>query len=137
MKVLFLNTRDSLGADVAVHLSLARTLDRAQVAVWAATSIYEAPGASTRAAFEAIPNLTLLPLDLGRPLIGQRGSRRILGLLRNMISMSSLLRLVWLCRREQIDLIHVTERPRDALFGLLLARLAGRACLIHAHTGYY
>jgi hypothetical protein len=33
MRVLFLNTRDSLGADVAVHLSLARWLDRAQTEV--------------------------------------------------------------------------------------------------------
>ncbi|HEX8969443.1 MAG TPA: glycosyltransferase family 4 protein, partial [Chloroflexota bacterium] len=40
-------------------------------------------------------------------------------------------------RSQQVDVVHVTERPRDAMFGLLLARLAGCACLIHAHTSYY
>lgn len=137
LRVLFLNTRDSLGADVAVHVALARALDRVQTRVWAATSTYEAPGASARAALESIPALTVLPLDLGRPLAGQRGAARIAALLRNGRGAASLVHLAWLCRRERIDVIHVTERPRDALFGLLLARLAGSACVIHAHTSYY
>jgi glycosyltransferase involved in cell wall biosynthesis len=137
VRVLFLNTRDSLGADVSVHVTLARALDRAQARVWAATSTYEAPGASTRLALEAIPDLGVLPLDLGRPLTGRGGLARAGALLRNARVAASLAPLVRLCRRERIDLIHVTERPRDALYGLLLARLAGGACLIHAHTSYY
>jgi len=137
IRVLFLNTRDSLGADVAVHLSLARWLDRAQTEVWAATSTYEAPGSSTLAALRQIPDLTVLPLDLGRPLYGLRGAGRALALLRNVRGAASLARLALQCRRQGIDLIHVTERPRDALFGLLLARVAGCTCLIHAHTSYY
>src|SRR5579875_2882652 len=137
LRVLFLNTRDSLGADVAVHLALARALDRAQVRVAAATSLYEAPGASVRAALASIPDLPVLPLDLGRPLTGERGRARALALLRNGRAVGSLARLAWLCRRWRVDVVHVTERPRDALFGLLLARLAGSAFLIHAHTSYY
>ncbi|HZC79091.1 MAG TPA: hypothetical protein VE258_15165, partial [Ktedonobacterales bacterium] len=61
IRVLFLNTRDSLGADVAVHLSLARWLDCAHTEVWAATSTYEAPGSSTLVALRQIPDLTVLP----------------------------------------------------------------------------
>lgn len=137
LRVLFLNTRDSVGADVAVHLSLARTLDRAHAQVWAATNVYEAPGASARAGLESIPDLTVLPLDLGRPLLGRRGYERAIALLHNGRAAANLARLAWLCRRRRVGIVHVTERPRDALFGLLLARLAGAACLIHAHTGYY
>lgn len=137
LRVLFLNTRDRQGADVAVHLSLARTLDRAQARVWFATSTYEASsGPSTRLALNSIPNLTILPLDLGRPLWRQHGVARLIALLRNTRGAASLVQLAWLCRRERVDVIHVTDRPRDALFGLLVARLAGSACLIHAHTSY-
>src|SRR5262249_55530871 len=32
------------------------------------------------------------------------------------------------------DVVHVTERPRQTLYGLVLARLSGSACLVHAHT---
>ncbi len=137
LRVLFLNTRDIVGADVAVHLSLARTLDRAHAQVWAATNAYEAPGASARAALESIPDLIVLPLDLGRPLVGRRGYERAIALVHNGRAAASLARLAWLCRCWRVDIVHVTERPRDARFGLLLARLAGSACLIHAHTGYY
>jgi glycosyltransferase involved in cell wall biosynthesis len=137
LHVLFLNTRDRLGADVSVHLVLARALDRKETRVWAATSTYEAPGTSTRAALKSIPDLAVLPLDLGRPLLGQRGAARVTALLRNVRCGANLVRLAQVCRRQRVDLIHVTERPRDMLFGLLLARLVGCACVIHAHTGYY
>ena len=137
VRVLFLNTRDRLGADVAVHVMLARALDRTAVDVWAATSTYEAPGASTHAQLERIPDLRLLPIELGQPLSNRHGVARALALARNMQGIFSLAQLAWLCRRERVDIIHVTERPRDALFGLLLARAAGAACLIHAHTSYY
>lgn len=137
LRVLYLNTRDSLGADVAVHVSLARAIDRAQARVWVATSMYEAPlGPSVRKALDSIPALTVLPLNLGRPLWGQRGAARLGALLHNVRGVASLARLAWLCRRERIDVIHVTDRPRDALFGLLVARLSGSRCLIHAHTSY-
>ncbi len=135
IKVLFLNTRNSLGADVAVHLSLITNLDRTQVKVWAATGLYEAPGASTLAYLRSLPDLNLLPLELGRPL-GQNLSGRLKSLALNGVGMINLARLAWLCRRNKIEIIHVTERPRDALFGLALARLGGGLCLIHAHTSY-
>lgn len=137
VRVLFLNTRESLGADVAVHLLLARHLDRREVQVWAATSTHEAPGASARAALEDIADLRLIPLDLRRPLSGQRGLRKALATAGNLRGVIGLGRLAWLCRRAHVQVIHVTERPRDALFGLLLARAAGAACCIHAHTSYY
>lgn len=137
LHVLFLNTRDSLGADVSVHLTLARALDRTRVSVWVATSTYEAPGTSTRAALAGIPDLTVLPLHLGSPLTGRSGTARLAALLHNAHGGIGLMQLAWICRRKHIDVIHVTERPRDAFFGVLLSRLAGSACIIHAHTSYY
>jgi glycosyltransferase involved in cell wall biosynthesis len=135
--VLFLNAQDALGADIAVHLMLARTLDRSQVRVSAATSLREAPGVSARSTFESIEDLTLLTLDLGRPIGRHRGLARALPVLHNLRGMFSLVGLARWCRSHDVDVIHVTERPRQALFGLLVAQLAGCACIIHAHTNYY
>ena len=136
-RVLFLNTRSSLGADVAVHVMLGRSLVRAGVPVWAATSTYEEPGVSARSTLESIPGLIVLPLDLGRPITGLRGYERASAYVSNAVGLGNLVRLAWACRRERVDIVHVTDRPRDTLFGLLLARLAGCACLVHLHTGYY
>lgn len=137
VRVLYLNTRDSFGADVAVHAQIARSLDRTRTRLWAATSAREGPEMSTRAVLETIPDLCVLSLALGHPLHGLRGAARVHALMRNVEGMVSLARLAVRCRREHMDIVHVTERPRDALFGLVLARFAGSACLIHGHTSYY
>jgi glycosyltransferase involved in cell wall biosynthesis len=135
--VLILNTQASLRADVSVHVSLARALDRRHVRVSVATNRFEAPGASARAAFAAIPDLRLSSLDLGRPVSSQRGIARWKAILNNLRSATTLVPLAQWCRRHGVNIVHVTERPRDAVFGLALARLAGCACVIHAHTTFY
>jgi glycosyltransferase involved in cell wall biosynthesis len=137
LHVLFLNTRDGLGADVSVHISLARTLGGQGTRVSVATSAYEAPGDSARAAFASIPGLPLMTLELGRPLSGARRLGRIAAAARNVRGAATLVPLGWWCRHHRVDVIHVTDRPRDALFGLVLARLAGSRCLVHAHTNYH
>jgi glycosyltransferase involved in cell wall biosynthesis len=136
--ILFLNAAEGLGADVAVHAMLARTLDRAAVRVSAATNVWESsPGISARQTFSAIPDLTVLPLDLGKPLGPRRGLARAQALASNARGGLALTRLAMWCRQNQVDLVHVTERPRQTLFGLYVARLARCACLIHAHTTMY
>lgn len=135
--VLFLNAAESLGADVAVHISLARTLDRRRVRVSAATNVRESAGASTREAFAACPDVTVLPLELGQPLGPRRGLALTKALLHNARGAATLTALAAWCRTNGVDLIHVTERPRQTLFGLFVARLAGCACLVHAHTAIY
>jgi len=127
IRILFLNTRDALGADVAVHITLARAFDATPVQVWAATGLHETGPDSARAAFTAIQGLTVLPLDLGRPISNERGIGRLAATLANLRGAANLVTLAIRCRRGNIDIIHVTDRPRDSLFGLILARLAGCA----------
>jgi glycosyltransferase involved in cell wall biosynthesis len=55
----------------------------------------------------------------------------------NARSVATLIGLAGWCRKNGVDLIHVTERPRQTLYGLFVARLDGCACLIHAHTATY
>jgi glycosyltransferase involved in cell wall biosynthesis len=137
LHVLFLSAHGGMGADAAVHVSLARTLDRGQVRISAATSALEEPNRSARAAFSAIPDVTVLPLELGQPMGSQRGVGRATAVLDNARGAASLVPLARWCREQRVDIVHVTERPRQSLFGLLLARLAGCACLVHAHTTFY
>ena len=103
----------------------------------AATNLRESPGASPRAAFAAISDITVLPLDLGQPLGPRRGLALARALFYNARGAVTLVGLARWCRKNHVDIIHVTERPRQTLFGLFVARLAGSACLIHAHTGIY
>jgi glycosyltransferase involved in cell wall biosynthesis len=138
LHVLFLNTQPSVRADVSVHVSLAGALDRQATRVSVATSLFETPGGeSARVAFGQIPDLTLLPLDLGRPYSTERGLGRLTSALGNARGATTLLSLARWCRRERVAIVHVTERPRDVLFGLVLARLSGCKLLVHAHTTYY
>jgi glycosyltransferase involved in cell wall biosynthesis len=53
-----------------------------------------------------------------------------------MPSMTSVARLVAHTRRHHISVIHTTDRPRDALASVVLARLTGARCVIHAHVGF-
>ncbi len=136
--VLFLNGAEGLGADVAVHVSLARALDKSALRVSVATNVWEStPGDSARQAFAAIPAITLLPLKLGRPLGPRRGLAKALAIASNAPGVASLTAVAMWCRRNRVDLIHVTERPRQTLFGLFVSRLAGCGLLIHAHTAIY
>jgi glycosyltransferase involved in cell wall biosynthesis len=137
LHVLFLTAHDGLGADVAVHLSLARSLDRRKLCVSAATSMPQVAGASACEAFASVPDLTHLPLDLGRTIGVRRGLSRAAAILHNARGIANLVKLALWCRRNSVNVIHVTERPRQALFGLFVAKLAGCACVIHAHTSHY
>src|SRR5205823_744102 len=88
-------------------------------------------------AFAAIPDLTHLQLDLGRTIGTRHGFRRAAALLDNMHGMTNLAKVAAWCWRNQVDIIHVTERPRQTLFGLSVAKLAGCTCLIQAHISHY
>jgi glycosyltransferase involved in cell wall biosynthesis len=138
VRVLFLNSRDSLGADVAVHLSLIRSLDRAEADVSVCTSRYEAPhGTSVRRELSAVRGLDVRTIDLGRPLSNTRGVARFVAAAANSLLVMSVIRLGWACRRRRVEIVHVTDRPRDVAIGWAVSRLGGARLLVHAHTNYY
>jgi glycosyltransferase involved in cell wall biosynthesis len=137
LHVLFLTAHDGLGADVAVHLCLARALDRHRVRVSAATTHPVVNGASAAQAFGAIPDLEHIEFDLGQTVGTSSGSTRTVAMLRNARAFVNLARIALWCRREGVDIVHVTERPRQAVFGLFVAKVAGAACVIQAHISHY
>jgi glycosyltransferase involved in cell wall biosynthesis len=137
--VLFVNTRTGLGADVAVHLSLIRHFDPEQVDVRIATNRNSHDLEKTLALLREVPSCQVMVCDLGQEMSSPRGGRlgKVAGGLKNLGALASLLRLAWYVRANRIDVLHATDRPRDAAFSTLLARLTGRRNVIHVHIKWY
>lgn len=133
-RVLFVNTRSALGADVAVHLTLIEHLDPDAVAVYVATNRHSADLDATVRWIRKAPQARLMVCDLGQELQGSHPVAKVLGLARNLPALVSLLRLARFIRRERITILHTTDRPRDAAFSTLLGKLTGAAVVLHLHV---
>jgi glycosyltransferase involved in cell wall biosynthesis len=147
LRVLFLNTSDSFGADYAVHLGLVRNLDRTVVKLWAAANTAKMlhwrgawyasrEGISVSDAFASVPDTTFVPVPLGGPFRGLPRTMQARAVLGNARAVGGVWRLARLCKRQRIDVVHVTDRPRDVMVGWVVARLGGCRLLVHAHTNY-
>lgn len=134
IRVLFVNTRSALGADVAVHVTLMRNLGAAGCEVSLATNRNSIDHAALLAQLADARGLDILALNLGYELAGRSKAGRLLGAAGNLTAMlAALARLAVHARRRRIDVIHSTDRPRDALLSTLLARLTGRRNILHLH----
>ena len=133
-RVLFVNTRSALGADVSVHLTLIQHLDPDRVDVFVATNRQSTDLDATVRAIRAAPRAQLTVCDLGHEIQGRTRIGRALSALRNVPAFFTLLRLAMLVRREGITVLHTTDRPRDAAFTTVLAKLTGAALVLHVHV---
>lgn len=136
-RVLFLNTRSALGADVAVHLSLIQNFDPEKVAVFLATNRNSVDLNATLEAVRTAPKSGVLVYDLGHELSAKGGVGKLWNGLKNTGALVSLLRLAQFVRRERIGLLHTTDRPRDAALTTLLARLTGARTVLHLHNKWH
>jgi glycosyltransferase involved in cell wall biosynthesis len=137
MNVLYMQSQTYFGADSFIHSLLMRHLDRRAFRIYAAVNegSRENEAASLKA-LSTIPDLTLRPTNFGTTVNLRSRSEIIrdtmIGAVPALRSMSG---LVAYARKQRIDLVHCTEKPRDAFYGLLLARLVGAACIVHLHVG--
>ncbi|MBO0707822.1 MAG: glycosyltransferase family 4 protein [Candidatus Dormibacteraeota bacterium] len=135
VRVLFMQSQTYFGADSQIHAALMRGLDPAEVRVHAACNTGHDGDSPSFRALSQIPGLVVRPQTFGPGLDGR--SKRQLGLellhtgLRGALDLAGLWRFA---RRERIQIVHCTEKPRDAFYGLLLARAAGARCVIHLHV---
>ena len=134
MRVLFLNTatQPPLGADTWVHVQLMRDLDRSTTEVHTAL----VPGTPTAQAVAGIPDLHVLHVDLGPELGGRSLTGKVRALVATLPAIPSLFRLARYVRRHRIDVIHTSDRPRDAMACVLLSRVTRARSLIHCHVAY-
>ena len=133
-RVLFINSALLAGADTWIHLLLLRNLPRDRFELHAAGQ----PGSPAPAFDElrAIPGIALRPTNFGPSLWRRSNLQKLAGLAGALPAAASLLGLAAYIQRHRIEILHSTDRPRDAIACVLLAALTGAKALIHAHVNY-
>jgi glycosyltransferase involved in cell wall biosynthesis len=134
IRVLFLNTRDQCGADVEVHLMLMANFAADEVEVFVISNSEAADADALRVRLAGMPHVTSTFLPLGRPseALSQKG--KLGKLLAYGPSVASLAKAAAFVRRHQIQVIHATDRPRDASYVSLLGYLTGAISVVHMHA---
>jgi glycosyltransferase involved in cell wall biosynthesis len=136
MGVLFLSSPEKPGADTFIHTLLMRGLDRSRFDVHVACSA-GAPGARTPSydAFSGIADLHLFPSNFGPSLSSHSKLEKAALLVGGVPGLArSVASLVSYIRQHRIAVLHSTDRPRDAVACVLLAKLTGAKSLIHVHV---
>lgn len=134
--VLFMQSQTFAGADTMMHAQIMRYLDRSAFKVHAACNRADDPLApsSAYAVVRQIPGVRCVRADFGASLEGTAGLRRLAKTRYAPGLSKGLLTLARYVRANDIKVIHCTEKPRDAIYGLALARLTGAKCVIHLHV---
>lgn len=137
--ILFLHsaTLPPLGADTWVHTLIMRYLDRSKHDVHVAC----APGRKgsmtpTFQAVRAIAELNICPLNLGPELFSGSLTGRFRAALETTPALWNIAELALYVRKHRIGVVHTSDRPRDALASVILARLTGAKCIVHVHVKY-
>src|SRR5215831_18706160 len=125
LNVLFLQSQTYFGADSMIHGLIMGALDRERVNVHVACNVGPDGKSAAFTALSRIPNLAILPTDFGPTLNERTRLEKVKGIVQVAPMLKSFASLVAYCRRHQIDIVHGTEKPRDAFYGLLLARAIG------------
>jgi glycosyltransferase involved in cell wall biosynthesis len=136
MNILFMQSQEYFGADTMIHSLLMRYLDRNTCNVHIACNpgTPQQPSASIKVLSE-IPKIYLRPTLFGTSVHYRSKSEIIRDTIRTSIpSFFSLAGLVQYVRSQRIDVIHCTEKPRDAFFGSLIAKLTGARYVVHLHV---
>lgn len=136
LNVLFMQSQDFFGADSMIHSLLMRYLDRDAVNVFIASN-HGSEGArpASFTAIRTIPGVHHRNTQFGPSVFEKNSLESIAEILGGSAgAVFSLTGLVAYCKRHKIDIIHCTEKPRDAFLGLLVARAAGARCVIHVHV---
>jgi len=134
-RVLFINSALLAGADTWIHFLLLRSLSRNEFELHAAGQ----PGSPAPAFDElrAIPDIALRPTNFGPSLWKRSRLQKLAGLAGGLpAAAASMSGLAAYIRQHRIEILHSTDRPRDAIACVVLAALTGARALIHAHVNH-
>jgi glycosyltransferase involved in cell wall biosynthesis len=134
IRLLFLNTRDHCGADVAVHLMLMNHFAADEVEVFVLSNSEAAKADEMRTRFAAMPHVSVRFMPLGKPAEALAGRTKLGKALAYGPSAASLVRAAAFIRRNRIQVIHATDRPRDASYVGLLGHMTGAVSVVHMHS---
>src|ERR1700737_4652861 len=120
IRLLFLNTRDQCGADVAVHLMLMPNFAPDEVEVFVLSNSEAEDVEDMRVRLAGMPGVTSTFLPLGKPAETLSRRSKLGKAIAYGPSAVSLAKAAAFVRRHRIQVIHATDRPRDASYASLL-----------------
>ena len=130
--VMFVHASEEFGADAAVHADLMRFLDRDRFEVHVACTSGSGNGESKPLRIlRSIADLRVRPTQF-LPKVDRRKLWQAAPTLR------AVPKDFWDLRRyvkaNRIRIIHSTDRPRNAVYGVLLGKLTGAKSIVHVHV---
>jgi glycosyltransferase involved in cell wall biosynthesis len=134
IRLLFLNTRDQCGADVAVHLTLMKNFTTEEVEIFVISNSEASDAEEMRARLAAMPHVKSVFLPLGKPAGALAGRGAVARMLSYAPSAVSLFKAARFIRRHRIQVIHATDRPRDASYASLLGYMSSAISVVHMHA---
>lgn len=119
-----------------IHVMLMRFLDREQFEIHVACDLDALRcNAAAMESLNSIGDLNLFSTDFGPSLYSRSKLQAIWQTFLNGPQVAYRLSLLAsYIRKNKIEVIHCTEKPRDAFYGYLLARATGACCVIHMHV---
>lgn len=135
ISVLFMQSQPYFHADSQVHEKLMRYLDRNNFEIHVACN----PGSKqvvsdALTALNQVPNIQVRPTTFGPSIHSDDGLKLNADLFfdsgRLMKTSADLVRYA---KAHKIDIVHCSEKPRDAFYGYWLAQSTRAKCLIHLH----
>lgn len=134
IKVLFMQSQEYAGPDSQIQASLMSRLPRDRFEIHCAVPVARDGVLSPPAQLvHALPDVNVRPTRFG-PSLEPGWRSKVSALLATPPAAVSLAGLAAYVRRQHIDVVHCTEKPRDALYGTLLAKAGGARSLIHLHV---
>ncbi len=138
IRVLFIQSRPVntlFNAETAVHATILRHLDRGRVEVHVACSPDDVRGCAA-GAFQDLRDVRFRATRFFPSVTGRSRADLVRQGPAVASSLMDLAGLAAYVRRHRIDVIHSAAKPRDALYGLLIARLTGAKSVMHLHHLY-
>ena len=138
MRVMFMQSQAFFGSDSGIHALMMRHFDRSVVQPYVALTVddVDPPNPSANAALRTIPRMRIRPTYFGPSIHLSSVGHRMSALTSGPRVADSLLSLATYIRRERIQVLHGTEKPRDAFYGVLLGKLTGAKSIVHMHVGF-
>jgi glycosyltransferase involved in cell wall biosynthesis len=138
-RILFVTSPLTIGADTWIHLLLLRHLSQSHFELHAAGQPASPGEAEPAQAFEALLEVSGVlqkPTYFGPSLYGQSKAQKLKSVTKLVPAAVSLLSLARYIRQHRIQVLHSSDRPRDALACVVLAALTGAKSVIHVHVKY-
>jgi len=132
--VLFIHSQQEFGADAAVQADLVRSLDRDQFEVHVAcTSDAGGHNPSPLQIMRDIPGIRVRATQF-LPWAG-RDLSKLMGMMPALASVPRDFRdLRRYVKANRIRLIHSSDRPRNAVYGVALGKVTGAKSIVHVHV---